>query len=97
MATVHWKDEWRWLVGFVEPLTGEAYWWIVPRLNAEIFSRMLADFADHFQLGSHKHVVLLVDRVAFPTSKQVRLPEGVHLMLLSPQSPELQLAECLKL
>ncbi len=46
---------------------------------------------------SHKHVVLLVDRAAFPTSKQVRLPEGVHLMLLSPQSPELQLAERLKL
>lgn len=59
MATVNWKDEWLWLVEFVEPLSGETYWWIVPRLNAEIFS--LADVAEHFQLGPRKQVVLVID------------------------------------
>lgn len=93
VATVNWKYEWLWLVGFVEPLSGETYWWIVPKLNAEIFSRMLADFAEHFQLGSRKQVVLVVDQAAFHTSKQVRIPEGVHLMFLPPKSPELQPAE----
>jgi len=30
-AIVNWKREWSWLYAFVEPQTGQTYWWILPR------------------------------------------------------------------
>jgi transposase len=93
IASVNWKYQWLWLVGFVEPTTGETYWWIVPFLNAKVFTQVLEDFAQHFELGARKRVVLVVDQAAFHTSEKVRVPEGVHLLFLPPNSPELQPAE----
>lgn len=93
IAKVNWKYQWLWLVGFVQPTTGATYWWIVPCLTAEVFSRLLEDFAQHFELGDQKHVLLVVDQAAFHTSDKVRIPKGVHLFYLPPKSPELQPAE----
>lgn len=93
IASVNWKYQWLWLVGFVCPTTGDTYWWIVPLLNSEVFSRLLADFAQHFDLGKQKRVILAVDQAAFHTSDKVRVPEGIHLLFLPPKSPELQPAE----
>ncbi len=87
IATVNWLYEWLWLVGFVHPTTGETYWWTVPFLNSEVFSRVLEDFAQHFELGEQKRVILALDQAAFHTSEQVRVPEGIHLLFLPPQIP----------
>jgi transposase len=92
-ACVNWRYEWLWLVGFVQPTTGETYWWIVPYLNWQVFSQLLADFAQHFGVGERKRVVLVLDQAAFHTSEQVRVPEGIHLLFLPAKSPELQPAE----
>ena len=93
IASVNWKYQWLWLVGFVHPTSGDTYWWIVPLLNSEVFSRVLADFAQHFGVSKHKRVILVVDQATFHTSRQVRVPEGIHLLFLPPKSPELQPAE----
>ncbi|NEQ23689.1 MAG: IS630 family transposase, partial [Microcoleus sp. SIO2G3] len=90
IASVNWKYQWLWRVGFVHPTTGETYWWIVPWLNGEVCSRVLADFAEHFGLGAQKRVILALDQAAFHTSDKVRVPAGVHLLFLPPHSPELQ-------
>lgn len=58
-----------------------------------MFSQVLADFAAHFGLGPHKHVVLALDQAAFHTTAKVVVPEGIHLLFLPPKSPELQPAE----
>ena len=58
-----------------------------------MFSQVLADFAQPFEVGAHKRVILAVDRASFHTSEQVRVPEGIHLLCLPPKSPELQPAE----
>ncbi len=52
IATVNWKREWLWLYALVCPHTGQTYWWILPFVNTEIFSRVLQDFADHFGVGN---------------------------------------------
>lgn len=93
IATVNWRDQWLWLIGFVHPTTGNTYWWIVPFLNSEILSRVLEDFARHFRLGKHRRVILALDQAAFHTSEHLRVPEGLHLLFLPPKSPELQPAE----
>jgi hypothetical protein len=70
-ALVNWKYQWLWLVAFVQPTTGETYWWIVPCLNSEVFSHLLEDFAQHFGVGKHKRVILVVDGATFHTCLQV--------------------------
>ena len=92
-TSVNWKFQWSWLSGFVQPSSGETYWWIVPRVNWRIFERMLADFAQHFELGPNKRVLLVIDQATFHTTEQLTLPDGIHLLFLPPKSPELQLAE----
>jgi hypothetical protein len=32
-AVVNWKREWLWLYAFVQPQTGETYWWLLPYVN----------------------------------------------------------------
>lgn len=93
IAQVNWTYQWLWLVGFVEPTTGQTYWWIVPKLNGRVFSQGLADFAAHFGLGPQKRVVLALDQAAFHTTPNVVVPEGIHRLFLPPKSPELQPAE----
>jgi len=38
-------------VWFVHPQSGETYWWILPKVNINLFNRVLADFAKHFGPG----------------------------------------------
>ena len=73
--------------------SGETYWWILPRVNIELFNRVLADFSQHFGVGKNKRIILVLDRARWHTSDQVIVPEGIHLLFLPPYSPELQPAE----
>jgi transposase len=93
IAKVQWRYEWVWVYGFVHPASGETYWWIMPKVNIDLFNRVLADFAQHFGLGPHKQVLLSVDQAGWHTSDQVVLPAGLHLEFLPAYSPELQPAE----
>ena len=58
-----------------------------------MFNQLLQKFAEHFQLGERKRVVLVLDQATFHTTEQVQVPEGIHLLFLPPKSPELQPAE----
>jgi transposase len=82
-----------WLYAFVQPQTGQTYWWILPYVNTELFSQVLKDFADHFGVGQTKHIVLPLDQAGWHTSQKLEVPQGIHLVPLPPYSPELQPAE----
>lgn len=92
-APVQWRFQWVWVYGFVHPASGETYWWILPKVNIDLFNRVLADLARHFELGKDKHILLVLDQAGWHTSEQVKLPEGLHLEFLPAYSPELQPAE----
>lgn len=92
-AEVNWRYDWLWLYGFVQPETGKTYWWILPFVRTDLFNRVLADFAQHFGIGKHKHVLLVIDQAGWHMGEQVQVPFGLHLMPLPPLSPELQPAE----
>lgn len=81
------------MYAFVHPKTGESYWWILPFVNTELFNQVLADFAREFGLGADKHILLVVDQAGWHTSKNLELPQGLHLTFLPSHSPELQPAE----
>jgi transposase len=64
------------------------------RFNTELFNRVLEDFAKHYGLGPKKRIILAMDRAGWhPISEQVVVPEGLHIVLMPPYSPELQPAE----
>jgi transposase len=92
-AAVNWKREWLWLYGFVEPQTGNTYWWILPFVNTPLFSQVLKDFAEHFGVGATKRIVLPLDQAGWHVSPDLDVPDGIHLVLMPPYSPELQPAE----
>ena len=93
IAQVNWRFEWLWLAGFVHPPTGETYWWIVPAINTKIFNLVLADFAQHMGVGEKKRILLAVDQAGWHLSKELEIPDGIHLDLMPSHSPELQPAE----
>lgn len=64
--------------------------WILPKVNINLFNRVLADFAQHFGVGKNKRIVLPLDQAGWHTSEQVKVPEGIHLELMPSHSPELQ-------
>ena len=93
IAAVNWRFQWLWLYGFVEPESGETYWWILPQVNIDLFNKALTDFAQHFGVGTHKQIILVLDQAGWHTSDKVQSPEGIHLLFIPSHSPELQPAE----
>ncbi len=85
--------EWTYLYGFVRPKSGEVYWLILPKVNVEVFSMALGEFAKEVGAGEDKRILLVVDRAGWHTGGEIEIPEGIHLELLPPGSPELQPAE----
>ena len=53
----------------------------------------VAAFAKEAQLGPRRRAVLVLDGAGWHTAKDLHVPEGVHLAILPPYSPELQPAE----
>ena len=93
IAAVNWRFQWLWLYGFVHPQSGETYWWILPKVNIDLFNKALRDFAQHFGVSQNKRIILVLDQAGWHTSDQVQIPEGIHLLFIPSHSPELQPAE----
>ncbi|WP_396033301.1 transposase [Candidatus Cyanaurora vandensis] len=82
-----------WVSGFVQPDTGETFWYLTPTLNIAWFTLILAEFARATGLGANKQVVLVLDGASFHRSEKVQLPVGIQLVQLPAYAPELQPAE----
>jgi hypothetical protein len=77
----------------VPPGTGDAFWLVLPRVEAWTFSLALSHFARGIGAGAGKRVVLVLDQAGFHTGGEVVVPEGIELEFLPARSPELQPAE----
>ena len=76
---MHHRYEWLYVYGFVRPATGESFWLVLPTVNKELFSVALREFAEWVGAGEDKRVLLAIDQAGWHTSKDVALPEGIHL------------------
>ncbi|BAZ25716.1 hypothetical protein NIES4073_66220 [Kalymmatonema gypsitolerans NIES-4073] len=65
--------------GAQSPCQGKTYYWILPKVNVELFNQVLADFAREVQLRENKHIVLTLARAGWHTSKDLEIPLGLHL------------------
>ena len=93
IATVNWRFQWLWLYAFVHPESGDTYWWLLPYVETDLFNRVLAEGAQHYGIGPKKQVILAIDQAGWHISKELIVPEGIHLVLMPSHSPELQPAE----
>ena len=90
---VNHRYKWTYLYSFVRPTTGEIHWLILPRVDAEVFSVALSNFAEQVGATNNKRILLVLDKAGWHTSPRVEVPERLELEFLPPSSPELQPAE----
>ena len=93
LAVVHHRYQWMYLLAFLCPQTGQTHWWLLPTINLQVFEAALAAFAEAVGASPQRHIVLVLDRAGWHSSRKLQVPEGVHLVWLPPYSPELQPAE----
>ena len=82
--------EYYWLYAAVEPTTGEAFWWELPRLDADCFSIFVRQFSQH---SADSLNIVLLDQAPAHVAQRVQLPENVILVWLPAYSPELNPVE----
>lgn len=93
VAAVHHRYEWTYVYGFVHPHSGATQWYLLPRVTVEWFSLALKHFAKAVGAGKTKRILLVIDGAGWHRSNRLKIPDGIHLEILPPYSPELQPAE----
>ena len=79
-----------WLYAAVDPTTGDAFWWELPRLDADCFTVFLQQFGQHYAESLN---IVLLDQAPAHVAQRVVLPENVVLVWLPAYSPELNPVE----
>ena len=89
VAVIRPRYQWLWVVSFVHPETGRSAWWLVPRINKQVFIELLRAFAEEY--GAGVRLLLVLDGAGW--HKKLEDTAGVELIYLPAYSPELQPAE----
>jgi transposase len=92
-AIVHHRYEWIYVYGFVNPKTGDTYWYLIPRVNVQWLNVVFETLAKEVGVSDKKMILLVQDRAGWHLSNKVCLPPGIIVEYLPPYSPELQPAE----
>lgn len=66
---------------------------IMPEVNTEVMSIALGEFARAVGAGNRKNILLVLDQAGWHISKDLIVPDGIHLVFLPSYTPELQPAE----
>lgn len=93
VASVHHRYEWLYAYGFVHPNSGQTEWYLLPRVNVDWLNVALKTFAQAVGAGVNKHILLVMDGAGWHRSAKLEVPQGLHIEILPPYSPELQPAE----
>jgi hypothetical protein len=83
-------DEYYWLSAAVDPTTGDAFWWEVPRLDTACFTVFLHQFGRQYAESLN---VVLLDQAPAHVAQRLVVPDNVVLGWLPPYSPALNPVE----
>ena len=81
------------MTAFVQPISGETFWYGSNGVSKPFFAALLALFAREAGAGRDRVIVLGLDNAGWHTAPNLAVPEGIRLVYLPPYSPELQPAE----
>jgi hypothetical protein len=82
--------EYYWLYAAVEPTTGDAFWWELPRLDADCFTVFLQRFGQYYTDSLN---IVILDQAPAHVAQRVQIPDNVVLVGLPAYSPELNPVE----
>ena len=85
------RYEWVYLYAAVEPATGALAALVAPNVDTGTMNAFLRILDAERKAG--EHFVLIMDRAGRHKSRDLKLPEGVTVLLLPPYSPELNPVE----
>ena len=81
------------VTAFVQPTSGEVFWYVSNGVSKPFFAALLALFAREAGAGRERMIVLGLDSAGWHTEPNLVVPDGIRLAYLPPYSPELQPAE----
>src|SRR3954462_7667717 len=93
IALGHHRYKWLYVTAFVQPTTGETFWYISNGVSKPFFAALLALFAREAGAGRDRIIVLGLDSAGWHTAPNLAVPDGLRLADVPPYSPELQPAE----
>jgi transposase len=93
LAPGHHRFAWLYVTAFVNPGTGETFWYLSNGICKPFFEALLALFARESGAGGERIVILVLDNAGWHSQAGLTVPEGIRLVFLPPYSPELQPAE----
>ena len=82
----HHIREYRYAYGAVEPLTGESFFLIVPYCDTHCMNIFLAELSKAY---ADDHILLICDGARWHISKDLEIPENIHLAFIPPYTPEM--------
>jgi transposase len=85
------RYEWVYLYAAVEPASGESAALVAPHVNTGTMNAFLK-ILDR-ERRDDEHFVLIMDQAGWHKSRELKLPEGITVLLLPPYSPELNPVE----
>jgi hypothetical protein len=93
VAVSHPRYQWLYLYAFVRPTSGAVEWFACSTVDTALFAAVLARFAAAVGAGPKKRILLVLDGAGWHVSADLVVPEGLRLIFLPPDTPELQPAE----
>src|SRR5512133_1335889 len=93
IALGHHRYKWLYVTAFVQPISGEVFWYISNGISKPFFAALLALFAREAGAGRDRIIVLELDNAGWHTEPNLVVPDGIRPVYLPPYSPELQPAE----
>ena len=93
IALGHHRYKWLYVTAFVQPISGETFWYVSNGISKPFFAALLALFAREAGAGRERLIVLGLDNAGWHTAPNLVVPDGIRLVYLPRYSPALQPAE----
>ena len=93
IALGHHRSKWCYVTAFTQPLSGETVWYRSTGVSKAFFAALLAAFAEETRAGRERSIVLGLDNAGWHTEPNLPVPDGIRLVYLPSDTPELQPAE----
>lgn len=84
------RYQYLWIWGSFSPITGKTFCWETPIVTNAIFEAYLKELSLE---NPREYKIIVIDNAGFHASKNIEIPQNIHLLRIPPYSPELNPAE----
>src|SRR4051794_14432916 len=78
IALGHHRYKWLYVTAFVQPMSGETFWYISNGVSKPFFAALLALFAREAGAGRERMIVLGLDSAGWHTAPNLAVPDGIR-------------------